>query len=709
MNRRKLKSGWVVFLLAFAACAAFAQGGPGGQRPKVAGHWEGAIEIPGSPLQILVDLSAHEQGALAGTVSIPAQGARDLPLKSIALTGTEISFTIADIPGEPSFRGTVSANGRGIQGDFMQGGKTFPFRLNQEEDPASKSRVALEGLDDELLEGMKSFDVPGMSVVVVKGKDVVYAKGLGYREVERKLPVTTQTLFAIGSSTKAFTAFALGTLVDEGRLDWDAPVRTYIPWFQLSDVSISERITPRDLVTHRSGLPRHDMVFYNNTAPTRRELVERLRYLEMNADLRERFQYNNLMFLTAGYLTEVLSGRTWEEAVRSQVFVPLGMARSNFSVDDSAKDPDAAQPYERKEEKVIRVPFRPIGNMGPAGSINSCADDMAKWALVQVNGGRLDGKQIISPDLLAEMQRLQMPAGRPPRFQEVIPLGYGMGWFVETYRGRQRVQHGGNIDGFSAMVSLLPAEGIGVVVLANMGGSTLPGLAANAIMDRMLGGEKRDWIGEGAARREKGEEAEKDARAKKGAARVPGTLPAHRLEEYAGDYWNPGYGPLKVSLEGGRLTAAYNGIATPLEHWHYETFNGLRAADFTFEDTKFTFRTDVRGNVAELLVPMEPAVKDIVFAKKPDARFLDPAFLKRFAGTYELAGDKIIVALKGAMLFVTAPGQPPYELVPGLGGEFLLKGVSVVSMRFTMDAQGVAAALEVRQPDGVFTAKRIAD
>jgi len=265
----------------------------------------------------------------------PAQGAKDLRLSDVSQSDAAVAFKISGVPGDPSFKGTLSADGAKISGTFAQGGATFPFTLERKANPAATAQEALKDFEEVVTDAMKKFDVPGMAIAIVKYNDVVYSKGFGYRDVEKQLPVTPDTLFAIGSSTKAFTTFVLGTLVDEGKIEWDKPVRNYIPWFKLYDTGASERMTPRDLVTHRSGLPRHDLVWYNNYDASRKWLVERLPYLEPSADLREKFQYNNLMFLTAGYLTEVVTGKTWEEAVRERILLPLSMTRTNFSVADS--------------------------------------------------------------------------------------------------------------------------------------------------------------------------------------------------------------------------------------------------------------------------------------------------------------------------------------------------------------------------------------
>jgi CubicO group peptidase (beta-lactamase class C family) len=706
MHRTNLYYKLCVMLLTFCMLAAPLKVAAA-QDAKFIGHWEGTVDIPDRPLAFSVDFTAKAGGGLNATISIPAQGARDLPLSDVAQSEATVQFKISGVPGEPTFKGTLAADGAKISGTLMQGGASFPFTLERKANPVT-AQEALKGFDEVVTDAMKKFDVPGMALAIVKGKEVIYAKGFGYRDVEKQQPVTADTLFAIGSCTKAFTTFVLGTLVDEGKLEWDKPVRNYIPWLKLKDPGVTERLTVRDLVTHRSGLPRHDLVWYNNYDASRKALVERLPYLELSADLRERFQYNNLMFLTAGYLTEVATGKTWEEAVRERILSPLAMTRTNFSVADSQKEADAAQPYRfrAKDKQLEKMPFRPITNLGPAGSINSSVNEMSHWVIAHLNGGMYGDKRVANAATVEDMHLAHMTTGATIGRPDVSPDDYGMGWFVNTYRGHRQVRHGGNIDGFSANVALFPQDGLGIVVLTNLNGTPLRDLIVNVIADRLLKIEPVDWIAQASAVRAASEAAQKEGEKKKQATRVMGTQPAHKLEEYAGEYEHPGYGVLKVTVQNGKLETLFNGIRTPLDHWHYETFNGLRAADPTFEEMKYTFQTDVNGYVARVSVPFEPAVKEIVFTKKPDARLYEAAYLKRFVGTYALPGAPLTVSLKGNALSVLIPGQPAYDLVPSLSGDFTLKQVQVVSLRFVADDKGNVTAAEVRQPGAVITATR---
>jgi CubicO group peptidase (beta-lactamase class C family) len=683
------------------------------QQNSIAGHWEGAIKLPSGDLKISVDFT-DVAGKLSATITIPQQGAKDLPLSDVAFNQDsksdpnkrEVSFALAGVPGDPKFQGKLSADGQKIEGTFTQGGANLPAYLERKGDPVALAKEALAGFDEVVTDAMKKFEVPGMAIAIVKGKEIVYAKGFGLRDVERQLPVTADTLFAIGSSTKAFTTFVLGTLVDEGKIEWEKPLRNYIPWFKLYDPSMTEHLTVRDLVTHRSGLPRHDLVWYNNFESSREQFVRKLAYLEPSADLREKFQYNNLMFLTAGYLTEVITGKTWEEAVRARILDPLGMKRTDFSVVDMQKDGDFSQPYGKKDSKIEKLPFRPITNLAPAGSINSSVNEMARWVTVHLNGGKYGDKKLAEGPTVDDMHIAHMVTGATSPEAEITGGEYGMGWFGDNYRGHRRVEHGGNIDGFSANVVLFPKDDFGMVVLTNLNGTPLRDLITQVVADRLLGLKPMDWINLGAARRALAEKESKEGAKKKAVTRIAGTVASHKLTEYAGDYEHPGYGILKVSANGDHLETTFNSIVTPLEHWHYDTFNGGKVKDGVFEDMKFTFHTDVNGFVSSVSAPFEPSVKEIVFVKKPDARLFDPAFLARFTGDYSLQGQTISIAIKGNALVANLPGQPQLDLMPSLSGDFVLKQVSVVTLHFVSDDQGKVSAFELRQPGTVLTAKR---
>lgn len=575
-------------------------------------------------------------------------------------------------------------------------------------DPPS-TEAALDGFDLFVAEKQKAWQAPGVAVAVVKDGRVVLAKGYGQRDREKGLPVTTRTLFAIGSVTKSFTVATLGALVTQGKLKWDEPVRDVLPDFRLYDETAERHMTPRDLVTHRSGLPRHDSSWYNAEA-TRKELYQRLRHLEPSKDFRTTFQYNNFMFMTAGYLAGELSGGTWEESVRKNIFEPLGMTGSNFSTIDSQKSADHAIPYELDDDdRVQKSTFRELPEMGPAGSINSNIEDMTRYLLLQLNKGRHEGKQVIAEADVAQMHAPQMVLPSPIIFPEIGHTTYGMGFFVTSYRGHKLVHHGGNIDGFSAFLSFLPNDGIGAVVLTNMNGSALPTVLTYQVYDRLLGLEPVDWSARYKERQAKGKASEEEAKKKGYTPKKKGTRPSHAIAEYVGEFEHPGYGRARVERAGAGedLKLTYNRFTSTLKHFHYDVWEVPPNKLDRLERTKVMFLTDWNGDVSSLSVPMETGVKDIVFHRIADASLKDPKVLEPYAGNYELGPNTVAVTLRGdGVLVLTIPGQSPYDLVPVRAGRFDLKGLSGYSVEFKKDGSGRVGELVVFQPDASYVARR---
>ena len=694
----------IVPLLALQPLAATAQSAATTQSP-LAGHWEGTIEVPGSPLEVNLDFAVTGD-TVTGNISIPAQGAKDIALIEISITDHSVSFAIAGIPGEPTFTGTIE--GDTITGEFTQGGGSFPFRLTRGVPIAARARAALEGIDPVIEKALVDFGVPGLAIAVVADDQVVLSKGYGLRDVEGKEPVTADTLFAIGSTTKAFTAFVLGTLVDEGKLDWDAPLIEYLPGFRLHDTHATSRLKVRDLVIHSSGLPRHDLLWYNSSL-SRQELFGRLRYLEPTRDLGEEFQYQNLMFMTAGYLAERITDTSWENLVRERIFAPLGMERTNFSVETSQADPDHALPYNLQDRAPELIPFRDISTVGPAGSINSSVGEMTQWIRLQLGGGEIDGKRLIEESTLQQMHTPHMAIAAYPTNQRVLTLGYGTGWAIESHRGHFMVQHGGGIDGFISWVALLPHDEFGVVVYTNAAGfNPVPTAVARTVIDRILGLEDGGYLKEALDQVVRAEKAQGEAKDNAEVLRKPNTSPSRELKQYAGKYEHPGYGLVEVTLENDHLRLVYNDIPVTLEHWHFDTFNGAdEDGDPTFEGTKFLFRLDTGGEVAELVAPFETQTEPIVFDKLADERLSDPQYLQQFVGEYDLQSQRATVTLRGDQLSVTVPGQPPYALEPIREAEFALAGLHGFSLQFQFDEQGAVTGARFIQPNGIFEAKRV--
>ncbi len=580
--------------------------------------------------------------------------------------------------------------------------------------PAAAAEVKsnLNGFDDFMAAAMKEFKVPGAAVAVVKDGKIILSKGYGYRNEEQRLPVTGATLFPIASITKSFTVTALGTLVDQGRLEWDKPVREYFPGFRMFDPVATEQLTTRDMVTHRSGLPRHDLIWYSSSL-SREELVARLRYLEPNKPIREKFQYNNLMFVTAGYLGGRILGSTWEDLVRQRVLEPLGMMNTKFSSDQARQSSDYAFPYRknRKTEVVSQIEFSRWGDVGPAGSMNSSIDDMSRYLLMHLNKGVVAGKQVLGKNNAEQMQSPQMVLQGTPLFAEMGETSYGMGLFVETYRGHKHVQHGGNLDGFSLMLSFLPNDGIGVVVLTNLDGTPLRDLVPYFVYDQLLGLGNIDWVKRFREIEIKARDQELSADKKGYTGRKEGTHPTHDLADYAGEFEHPGYGRLAIRLEGAgearKLSMKLNDVERPLEHFHYDTFQVPENPLDPFEMLKVTLPTDAQGEISELQANLESSVKEIVFKRVAEKRMFETAFLRQFAGVYDNPGQPMTVALAGeSTLQLVFPGEPPRKLIPRHGTRFDVDELTGVTLEFKLDAAGQVQEVVVFTPGSAYAVPR---
>src|SRR5229473_123735 len=294
--------------------------------------------------------------------------------------------------------------------------------------PAQGLAHAIDGLEQFIPAQMKNWKVPGLAIAVVQNGQVIHSRGFGLRDVKGNLPVTIKTIFAIGSISKSFTSLSMGILNDEGKLDWDKPVRQYLPEFQMYDPVASERMTPHDLISHRTGFASHDLVWYSSDF-SREDLVHRLRFLQSNRDFRSGYKYNNMLVMTAGYLVGKVSGQGWEDFVKQHIYRPRQMTSSNFSVLDSQKTVDFAHPYRKDEhsETINEMPFYDIHNVGPAGSINSNVEEMARYAIFQLGDGKAGDQQIVSKSNLEPTHTAQVPMGGQPEFKELGARSYGMG------------------------------------------------------------------------------------------------------------------------------------------------------------------------------------------------------------------------------------------------------------------------------------------
>ena len=474
----------------------------------------------------------------------------------------------------------------------------------------------LSGFDSEVEKIRQDWAVPGMAVVIVKGDQVLYAKGHGLRDVAQKLPMTADTLLQIGSSSKSFTAATIAALVEEGKLDWHKPVKTWLPAFKMHDNMATERVSLLDMVSHRTGLPRHDLIWYNAPDLTPAEITQRLQYLEPATDFRTQFQYNNIMFVAAGHVTEVVSGKSWQDTVREQLLGPLGMTRSNFTVTQSQRDGNFSLGYQKPVHGGVQnIPFTPTHQIAPAGGIFSSVNEMAAWLRMHLNKGQYQGKQILSAASIDFLHTPHMLSDGGIS-AELVPTGYAPGWFASFYRGHRRLEHSGIIDGFGSAMVIFPDDNIGIVVLANLDMTDAHHFTARAAADRLLHLPRVDWSARALEKLAKGinphhmdlEPPEK---------RVAGTQPSHTLQDFTGSFEHPAYGTVTVQEQKGKLSFDFHGVVTPLQHWHYDMFVGERAAvNPLFELQRIQFNTALDGQVNSLQMDLQDGVQDIVFTRR---------------------------------------------------------------------------------------------
>jgi CubicO group peptidase (beta-lactamase class C family) len=464
----------------------------------------------------------------------------------------------------------------------------------------------LRGLDAWTTRALADWGVPGLAVAVVKDDSVVYARGFGVRRLGDTARVTDRTLFAVGSTSKAFTAATLAVLVDSGLVKWDDPVSQHLTGFQLHDPYVTRELKVRDLLTHRSGLARGDGIWWA-TPYSREEVLRRVRHLEPSWSFRSTYGYQNIMFLAAGQIVPAVTGQTWDEFVKRRFFEPLGMTGSNTSVAALDTAGDVATPHSPVEGRMRPIAWRNIDNIGPAGSINSSVRDMAQWIRLQLGGGVYRGRRLLSAAAMREMHAPQTIVALDTLSERLWPSthfrAYGLGWALSDYRGRKLVAHGGAIDGMRAQVTLVPEERLGVVVLANGGEPSrlLTQAVAFHVVDAYLGGGAADWSTELLALRRRQEARDSTERAKRERERVAATKPSFALERYAGTYRSEMYGDVTVTLENGTLVMTFAPNFTgDLTHWHFDTFEA-RWRDPMMGRSSVAFALDAQGKIKELV------------------------------------------------------------------------------------------------------------
>jgi CubicO group peptidase (beta-lactamase class C family) len=472
--------------------------------------------------------------------------------------------------------------------------------------PAVAQPPALAGFDEQVSRAVADWRVPGLAVAVVKDGQLVFSKGYGVRELGKPATVDAQTLFAVGSTTKAMTAALVGMLVDEGKLAWDDPVTKHLPWFQLADPYLTREVTVRDLLTHRAGLGNADYLWYGQSTDSR-EILRRLRLLPAAYSLRSSFIYQNVMYAGAGAVVEAVTGQPWTDVIRTRLFEPLGMRGTLATAATLARQPNVATPHDLIEGHVKVIENASVDSVAPAGSVWSSVDDMAKWTMLLLNRGKAGERTLLKPETVDELfkpQTLVTAEAFYPTARLTRPkwTTYGLGWFQQDYRGRAIDFHTGSIDGMVAIHGLLRDSGVGVLVLANRDHAELRHAIMLNVFDRFIGGEARDWSVALRTLYDDLQQQAEAARKKAEAQRVTGTSPTLPAARYVGTYADPLRGDVVITLDSDRLRAQYgSAFVGTLQHWNYDTFQITWDAVWRGR-TLATFVIDGRGQPSRLEV-----------------------------------------------------------------------------------------------------------
>lgn len=472
-------------------------------------------------------------------------------------------------------------------------------------------------LDAQVARALATFDVPGVALAIVKDGDVVVARGYGVRSLETPDPVDGETLFAIASNTKVFTAVGLALLVEEGRLEWDAPVVRYLPWFRLSDPYVTQEITVRDLLVHRSGLGlgAGDLLWWPPSTYDRDEIVRRLRFLPLAASFRSTYAYDNVLYLVAGEVIEAVSGRSWEDFITARILDPVGMRTSEVRHSAVEDGGNIAAPHAAIDGVVQVISPFTSDNTNPAGGIVSSAGDMARWVGVLLADGRLpDGTRLFSEASARELTTIVTPMPITEPAPELAAerrhfYGYALGLRVQDYRGRRVVSHTGGLPGYVSRVTLVPDLGLGVVVLTNQEVGAAYQALTNIVLDHHLDAHDTDWIAayEQVRARERREARPPDTNP---AADANASGPSLSLDGYAGTFRDAWYGDVTVVKEGSGLVLRFSrtpALVGDLEHWQYDTFV-VRWRDRQLRgDAYVTYQLTASGGIDRVkLAPVSP-------------------------------------------------------------------------------------------------------
>jgi CubicO group peptidase (beta-lactamase class C family) len=466
-------------------------------------------------------------------------------------------------------------------------------------------------LDQWVARAMKTFEVPGLALSIVKDDAVVVAKGYGVRKLGEPVPVDAKTLFGIASNTKVFTATALGLLVEERKIEWDAPVVRYLPAFAMWDPYVTRELTVRDLLVHRSGLGlgAGDLLWWPPSTYDRKEIARRLRFIPPATSFRSAYAYDNVLYLVAGELIEAISGQSWESFVSSRILAKVGMTGSNVRHSAATAGGNVAAPHAPIDGVVKPIAPFDSDNTNPAGGINSSAEDMARWLRVQLSGGVLpDGSRLFSAATARQLTSIVTPlpiGDGPPELPQLKANfnGYALGLGIRDYRGHKLMTHTGGLPGYVSRVAMIPDANVGVAVLTNQESEEAFDAVAFHVLDHYLTAPAFDWIDGYTRVRTRARAAAAESLSRDSATRDAASRPSLALAKYAGTYRDGWYGDITVTENGGTLAIRFShtpSLTGPLEHWQHDTFIARWADRELRADAYVTFALNPDGSIDQV-------------------------------------------------------------------------------------------------------------
>ncbi|WP_186435549.1 serine hydrolase [Maribacter sp. MAR_2009_72] len=473
---------------------------------------------------------------------------------------------------------------------------------------ASAQQIQLDSLDAQIHQLIKDFDIPGLSIGVVRNDSLLFSKGYGNLELHKKDKVDENTIFGIGSISKSFTALTLGILVDEGKIDWDDKVKTYLPYFELYAPYVTDNFTIRDVLTHRSGLKdvSGGTLWYHSDY-SREEIIKRLKYLEPVSGFREKPAYQNVMYVVASEIVKTVSGTSWDNFVKTRVFDPLKMDNTTSLSAEREANSNLAQPHIWNEDyEKVAIEQEKGDNLAPGGFIYSSSNDMSNYMRLLLNNGVIGNDTIVSASIIDEIFKPQIiyPIMGPPFNNEFT--SYGFGWWLTPKNGHKIIEHSGGIDGMAANLVMIKDMNLGFVILTNEGEEPATFLLTAKILEKLLDDKSYDLYSRIKNWRDANLKEHKESPLT--IAKTPKTKPSLKIQQYAGKYSDRMYGDILIdNTEGGGLEISFSHSAVfkgKLEHWHYDTFK-IDWDDIRVPDGFLTFNFNAKREILGFSIDQE--------------------------------------------------------------------------------------------------------